>query len=163
MATFYATNPLTQRAWSETEPVFKPTGGGAIAMASGTYEILVNPTANDVIRFCKVPKGAIIVAGWINGDDLDTGTETLDIDFGWEANGVEVADTDGLGNMGVLDGDTVGQIIPVAGIWRPLQGTLLTIGPARFSADTWLSALVNVAANATGTGTLTMTVLYVVP
>jgi hypothetical protein len=162
MATFYATNPLTSAAWSANSPVYEPHGG-TVGVAMGYYNILVNPTAADVIRFCKVPKGAIVFAGFLTGADLDTGTETLDIDIGWEANGTEVADTDGFGNMGVLDGDVVSQIIPVAGIWRPLQNILLNPGYQTFSQETWISGLVNVTAAATGTGYIAVRVLYFVP
>lgn len=158
MATLYASDNGV--AWSENTPIYKPMGKGILAVAKGTYDFLVNPTANDVIRFCKVPRGCEVIGGWIAGADLDTGTEALDIDFGWEANGTDVADTDGFGNMGVLDGDTVSQIIPVAGIWRPLQGVLLTSGFVSFAGETWMSGLVNVAANAGGTGKLSMMVLY---
>lgn len=162
MATLYATNPLTGAAWSDKTPLFKPAGGGSPALAMGTYNFLVNPSQNDVVRFCRVPANAIILAGFIAGADLDAGTEALDIDFGWEANGAEAADTDGFGNMGVLDGDAVSQIIPVAGIWRPLQNILLTQGLQIFTRPTWLSGLVNAAANAGGTGKLSMLVQYVV-
>lgn len=161
MATLYATNPLTGSAWSAKTPVYKPLGGGQLAVAMGTYQFLVNPTTNDVIRFCKVPANAIVIGGYIAGADLDTGTEALDIDFGWEANGTEIADTDGFGNMGVLDGDTVGQIIPVAGIWRPLQNIMLTQGFQKFTNETWLSGLVNAPANAGGTGKLSLIVHYI--
>lgn len=161
MATLYAINPLTGFAWSDKTPIYKPAGGGQLAVAMGTYQFAVNPTAADVIRFCKVPAGAIVLGGYIAGADLDTGTEALDIDFGWEANGAENADTDGFGNMGVLDGDPVSQIIPVAGIWRPLQNVLLTQGWQKFSNETWLSGLVNAPANAGGTGKLSMLVQYI--
>jgi hypothetical protein len=160
MTTFYATNPMTGVAWSATSPVYKPPGGGIVACASGIVEIAVNPVAADVYRFCKVPRGAIVFQGWLFGDDLDTGTETLDIDIGWEANGVESADTDGFGNMGIISGDVVTEINPVASIWRPLTGTLNTAGPASFSAETWISGTTVTTAAATGTGTLTVAVLF---
>lgn len=159
MATFYASD-IDGVAWSETKPVFRPLGSGLLAVAMGTHTFATNPAQNDVIRFCKVPRNVAVIGGWIAGADLDTGTEALDIDFGWEANGAESASTAGFGNMGVLDGDAVSQIIPVAGIWRPLQGVLFTQGFQAFSQETWLSGLVNAAANAGGTGKLSMMALY---
>ena len=62
--------------------------------------------------------------------DADThGTETLDIDLGWAANGgsgtYDAVDADGLGNFGVMNGDafanpsiscTAGNVIPFSGI-----------------------------------------------
>jgi hypothetical protein len=163
MATLYATNPLTNVAWSANTPINKPPGGGVVACAQGVYELAANPTAADVIRFCKVPAGAIVTGGWLRGDDIDTGTETFDMDVGWEANGTEVADTDGFGNMGVLNGATVTNVIPVVGIFRNLQGVLNTEGKQSFTAETWISGLVNTAASAGGTGTLSVGVYYVVP
>lgn len=162
MATLYATNPATSSAWSANEPIFRPNGG-TVGVAMGVYELAANPTANDVIRFCKVPKGAIVFAGWVTGDDLDTGTETLDIDFGWEDNGTDAADTDGFGNMGVLTGDTVTEVIPVASIFRPLQGVLNTEGTKKFAGETWVSGLVNATAATGGTGTISVKILYIVP
>jgi hypothetical protein len=107
----------------------------------------------------RVPKGATVVGGWLMGDDIDTGTEALDIDIGWEANGV---DTDGFGNMGVLNGATVTNVIPVAGILRFLQGVLLADGLKMFNAETIIAGAVNARANAGGVGTLTLVVLHAV-
>lgn len=164
MATLYATNKLTGVAHSAalTQPVFRPTAGNVGAMV-GTYELAANPAQNDVIRFGRLPKGAMVIGGWLMGDDIDTGTETFDIDIGWEANGTDAADTDGFGNLGVLSGDAITELKPVASIYNPLQGVLFADGPKTFAAETWVSGLVNAAANAGGTGTLTVVVLYVVP
>lgn len=146
-----------------TLPVYKGVGGGNLCVAYGTYELAANPTAADVIEFCRVPKGAVVVGGWMMGDDIDTGTETFDIDIGWLANGTDAADTDGFGNFGVLSGDVITELKPVAGIYNPLQGVLLADGPKTFAAETVIAGLVNAAANAGGTGTLSVVVLYVVP
>ncbi len=161
MATLYASRNGV--AWSETTPVYSPIGGGNLGVAVGTYEIATNPTIADVIRFCKVPRGAVVIGGWLTGDDIDTGTETLDIDIGWEANGVDTADPDGFGNMGLLTGDTVTEVIPVASIFRNLQGVLNSEGTKAFGAETWISGTVVAAAAAGGTGTISVKVLYYVP
>lgn len=153
---------LTATRAAANFPVAGHGFGGNLKVAYGTYELAANPSAADVIRFCRVPKGATVVGGWLMGDDIDTGTEALDIDVGWEANGVDAADPDGFGNMGVLNGATVANVIPVAGIFRLLQGVLLADGPKTFGAETIISGLVNAAANAGGTGTLTVVVLYTV-
>lgn len=154
---------LTASRATATFPIAGMGGAGNLKVAWGTYELAANPAATDLIRFCRVPKGATVVGGWLMGDDIDTGTEALDIDIGWEANGVDAADTDGFGNMGVLNGATVTNVIPVAGILRFLQGVLLADGPKTFSAETIISGLVNAPANAGGVGTLTLVVLYAVP
>ncbi|WP_457797628.1 hypothetical protein [Methylocystis sp. S23] len=118
---------------------------------------------------CKLPAGAVVIGGWVMGDDLDTGTEALDFDIGWAANGVEEADPDGFGNFGVVTGDafSAGNLSMSAGInyWLPsVTGSKLAdLGPLSFSAETTVTVTINAAANAGGTGTLSVVLLYVVP
>jgi len=133
-----------------------------LKVAFGTIAIAANPPASTVFEFCKVPKGATVIGGYVQGSDIDTGTEELDIDFGWAANGDEIADTDGFGNMDVITGDP----LPgggAAGIWLPLAGVLNTAGPKTFNAETTITGLVNVDAAGGGTGILTCVVFYVLP
>lgn len=141
-------------------PVHTPGGsGGNLSVAWGTYAHAANLAAATVIQYCRVPKGATVIGGFWYADDLDTGTEELDIDLGWAANGVDAADPDGFGNLGVLTGD-VSVHVPVAGIWVPLQGVLMSAGPKTFSAETILEAVVNVDAATGGTGQSTMVAFY---
>lgn len=137
-------------------------GMGALQIATGTLELGTAISANDVLEFLRVPAGANIVMGWLYGDDLDTGTETLEIDIGWAANGVESADADGLLDSGVISGDAVTGIKEETGIWRPLGGKLLTDGPQQFSAETVIQGDVVAGPNSGGTGTLTLVVVYFV-
>lgn len=134
--------------------------GGALKVAWGTYTLAANPTAADIIQFCRVPQYATVLGGYLMGADIDTGTEAFDMDIGWAANGTDAADPDGFGNFGVMSGDVITELIPVAGIYRPLQGVLLTAGPKTFSAETIIEGVVNAAANAGGTGVLTLVVFY---
>lgn len=143
-----------------TFPKASTVGGGVLHIAYGTYTFAANPTANDVIHFCRVPPRATVVGGYIQGADIDTGTDALDIDIGWAANGVESADTDGFGNMGVLNGAAITNLKPETGIWRPLGGVLFTTGPQFFTNETIITGLVIAAANAGGTGILTCVVHY---
>lgn len=145
-------------------PVYKPTGAGIVCAAHGTYELASAPSANDIIEFCRVPKGAVIIGGWLRGDDIDTGTETFEFDVGYAANGTDSADPDAFLNSGVITGDVfaTGNVSNVAGICYPLHGVLKD-GPLTLSAETTITGTVTAAANAGGTGTLSVTVLYVVP
>ena len=118
--------------------------------AWGTYTHASNLAAATVIEYCRVPKGATIIGGYWCATDLDTGTEELDIDIGWAANGDEIADTDGFGNLGTLTGD-VSVHLGVASIWIPFVGVLFTAGPKTFNAETVLQALVNTDAATGGT------------
>lgn len=143
-------------------PVFKPVGSGIVCVAWGTYTHATNLAATTVIEYCRVPKGARIVGGYWSATDLDTnGTEEINIDIGWAANGDEIADPDGFGNLDVLTGD-VSVHLPVAGIWVPFIGVLQSAGPKLFNAETVLTAIVNVDAATGGTGQSTMVAYYTV-
>ncbi len=155
---------LTADRAASTFPVFKASGAGIMCAAYGTYELGTAPSANDIIEFCKVPKGAVILGGYLYGDDIDSGTATFEFDVGYAANGVESAAPDAFLNSGVISGDAfaAGNVSNVAGICYPLFGVLKD-GPLALSAETTITGTVTAAANAGGTGTLSVVVFYVVP
>jgi hypothetical protein len=138
-------------------------GAGVVNAAWGSFTLTANPTAADIFFACKIPAGATVIGGWLRGTDIDTGTAALDIDVGWAANGGSgvgaTADPDGFGNFGVLNGTAVTNYLPESGFLIPLHGTLAT-GPISFDAETSIQAVFNAPANAGGTGTLTLIVLY---
>jgi len=155
---------LTSARAANTFPVFQPSGAGLLCAAYGTYELAANVEDGDIFEMCKVPAGAVVIGGFIFGDDLDTNaTETLDMDVGWAANGSDAADPDGFGNLGVLTGDAVAGIKPEVGIWMPLGGVLFVDGPKTFVNETMIQVEANAAAATGGTGTLTVVVHYLVP
>ena len=158
MATFTAARAAS------TLPVFKPSGAGIVCAAYGTYEIGTALSAADIVEFCRVPKGAVVIGGWLYGDDIDTGTETLEIDVGYSANGVDSADPDAFLNSGVISGDAfaTGNVSNVAGICYPLFGVLKD-GPLSLSDETTIIGTWTAAANAGGTGTVSVVVHYIVP
>lgn len=141
-----------------------PVAGNGPAMnlkvATGTYEIGAAVETGDIFEMCKVPAGAVVVMGWLYGDDIDTGTEALDMDIGWKATADEVTDTDGFGNLGTITGDVITDLKPEVSIFYPLGGVLRTAGPKRFSAEATLQLYVNTASNAGHVGTITLVVLY---
>lgn len=137
--------------------------GGDAKVAVGSLEMAVAVAATDSLRFCKVPAGAVVYGGWLMGDDIDTNvTETFDMDIGWLATATEVADPDGFGNFGIIQGDALQEYKPVAGILLPLQGVLLADGPKLFTAEATIAGVVNTGAATGGTGTLTVCVNYFV-
>lgn len=153
---------LTGSKAAATAPVpGVPIPNGVLGVAWGVYTLAANPTAADVIEFCKVPAGATVIGGFLQGADIDTGTEVFDMDIGWAANGTDAADTDGFGNFGVMDGDAVSQFRPVAGIYYPFVNIIQDAGFKTFAAETKIIGTVNVAANAGGTGVLKVVVFYV--
>jgi hypothetical protein len=163
MTTFTATRA------AETFPIFKAHGAGLLQVARGTYAIAVNPVAADIYQMCWVPAGAVIVGGRLVAADLDTnGTETLDMDLGWAANGgsgtYDALDADGLGNFGVWVGDAFagGNTFGIAGNGFDLAGILATGIHPYFTRPT-LIQLTAVATAATLTaGSVSVAVHYVV-
>lgn len=144
-------------------PTPGPTGfAGIKRCAIGSHTFASGDDEDgDIFAVCKIPAGATVVGGYVQGKDLDTGTEALDIDIGWAANGTESADVDGFGNLGLLSGDAVTDIRPETGLYYPLGGVLFTTGPQKFSADTVIQFEVNTAAGTLGGGKLTVVLDYV--
>lgn len=153
---------VTAARAASTFPVAGGGPAGVLHFAYGVYEVASNLAAATIIQMCKVPAGAIVVDGFVRADDLDTGTEELDWDIGWEANGDEVADPDGFGNHGVWTGDATTDIKPEATIWFPFQGVLKD-GPKTFNKETSIAFTVNVDAATGGTGTVYVGVSYLMP
>lgn len=159
-----AAETLTATRGAATFPVAAPAVAGVLCCAYGVYEKDANAFEDgDIFEMCRIPKGATVVGGWFYADDMDTGTETLDIDIGWAANGVDAADPDGFGNLGVLTGDAfaAGNVSPVAGLAYPFTGVLMTDGPKTFGAETVIQLEANAASNAGHTGTMSVVVYYV--
>lgn len=145
-------------------PVYKPLGAGNLGVAYGVIEVTANPVASDVYEMCRIPKGAVVVGGHIYSDDLDTNaSETLDLDVGWAANGVELADPDGFGNFGPMLTDTVAGVKPEGGYNFAFAGKLNTDGPQTFSAETTITVNAVATAATFAAGTLSVVVYYVVP
>lgn len=153
---------LTGPKAASTAPVpGLPIPNGVSGIAWGYYTFATAASSADIVDICKVPAGATVILGFLQAGDIDTGTEALDIDVGWRANATEVADPDGFGNFGVLSGDVVAELKPVAGIWNPLTNVLQDSGFKTFTAETTISVTITAAANAGGTGTIKVVLFYV--
>lgn len=116
-----------------------------------TYEIASALSAEDIVTMVRVPAGYTVWGGLLVADDLDTGTETLELDVGISG------DTTKFLNSGVLAGDAVTGYKPEVGIRVPLFG-----GGSEFpwtpTSDTDVIVTVTAAAAAGGTGTLNLMV-----
>lgn len=143
---------------SRTFPV-KDGHVGNVLFAYGVYTLAANPSQNDIIEMCILPKGAVVIDGFVRATDIDTGTEALDIDVGF-TNNVDTPDSDAFGNLGVWSGDAVTDIKPEVCIYYPFNGVLKN-GPLQLNDETVIQLLVNAAANAGGTGTIYVGVYYV--
>lgn len=126
--------------------------GAPMVALWGTYEIATALSASDTITFFEVPAGTTIYGGWLLGDDLDTGIETLELDIGDASSATRFL------NSGVITGDAVTGTKPEAGIAVPLFGTLKD-GPYTYTTATNVIATVTAAAAMGGTGTISL-VMY---
>lgn len=162
MTTFTST-----RAAAGVQP-FKAHGNGILQVAYGTIEVAANPADGDIYELCKLPAGAVVVGGALYSDDLDTGTEALDMDIGWAANGgsgaYDSASAAGLGNLGVLTGDAfaAGNISNVAGLIYPFSGVFADGDLPYFTRATTIQVEANAAANSFTAGALSAVVYYTV-
>jgi hypothetical protein len=131
---------------------------GSVCVAYGVYEVATQLSAGppkDVIEFCKVPAGAVILGGWFMGDDIDTGTEALDISIGDSGSATRFLTATN------IQGDAITDLKPTVGIMFPLQGTLMTDGPYTCTSETTIIGTVDGTSNAGHTGTLSVVVYYV--
>ncbi len=157
---------LTGTRAADTFPVYTPNGAGAAAFAYGQYAIAANVEDGDIFELCKIPAGAVIVGGEFWSGDIDSGTESVDIDVGWAANGgsdavYDVADPDGLVNSGVLTGDAITDLVASGRNFRPFDMSGGAKGP--FTYETTIQAEANAASNGFVAGTIYVKVEYVVP
>ena len=152
---------LTATRASTSFPLQGDGWAGNLKVAFGTITLAANVEDGDIFEMCKVPRGATIVGGYAYADDLDSNaTETLDMDIGWADNGSDVADPDGLGNLGVWTGDA-SVTKPEVGNFFPLGGVLRSAGPKTFARPTTIQVEANAAAATGGTGQLTVVVHYI--
>lgn len=164
-----AAETLTATRGAASFPVFKASGAGVVCAAYGTYEIAADVEDGDIFEMCRVPAGAVVVGGMFYGDDIDTGTEALDMDIGWAANGgsgtYDSADPDGLGNLGVLSGDAfaAGNVSPVAGLIYPFSGVLANGDLPTFTNETVIQLEANAASGTFTAGAVSLVVYYVNP
>lgn len=138
----------------------------------GTINIAEDPEDGDIWEMCKVPAGFLMISGALCTDDIDTGTEAVDIDLGWAANGggsttwkspwgteytnaAASADPDGLVDTGVLSGDSVPNIKSNGTNYRPI----VLPEPLWFSNETTIQLEANAAAGTFAAGNATVHLL----
>ena len=140
---------------------------GCVIRSFWYYEISADSEDGDIWELGYIPKNALVTGGSVVTDDLDTGTEAIDIDVGWAAAGASTdtwvdprtgvtftnaaasADPDGFVNSGVLSGDAVTDVFAAGVNWRPI----LLPYPLWFSEKTKLQIEANAAAGTFQAGT----------
>jgi hypothetical protein len=118
-----------------------------------------------------------VVGGCIAADDIDTGTETLDLDVGWAANGGgaatfydsktgltltnsgENASVAGFCNGGVFTGDGSAEVYNAGVNYRALVFPM----PLYFSEKTMVQVEANAASHGGHTGTFGIYIDYIMP
>lgn len=151
----------TSRAAS-TYPIAGAGRQGVAQVAVGVYDYASNLAAASIIEFCRLPAGACVYGGYVQASDLDTnGTEELDFDIGWAANGTDAADPDGFGNFGTLTGDASVHL-PVAGLWMPFANIIQDVGFKVFAAPTTIIGTINTDAATFTAGRMKVVVNYLV-
>ena len=158
----YVTTETSTHA-AKSFPVYGPGHAGTLKSAYGTLDLTVTPGDGYIYEMCRVPANAIVVGGVFYAEDLDIhGTETLDMDVGWAANGSDAADPDGFLNAGVLTGDAVTGYKPEAGTYMPFGGVLLTAGSKQFAKETVIQIEGNAAAATFAPGRISIRVDYLI-
>lgn len=163
---------LTGLRARRTHPAQGSGYGSTLDGCWGYYSIAANVEDGDIFELVKTPtngSGFLCLGGWVMSGDMDSGTEALDMDLGWAANGNASAVTmltpwgqtltdvgysasaTGLGNFGVWSGDAVTDI-HAGGNYRPL--VLAT--PLWFAKPTMIQIEANVAAATFVAGTVTV-------
>lgn len=148
-----------------------PVAGGvgnasAVKVAYGTYQFTATPAANDIVQFCRVPKGAVVLHGSFSLGKIESSTSgaTFDMDIGWADNGFDASDTDGFGNFGAPSFAAVTGVKPEATFANmPLGNVLMTDGPKTFAQETVIIGHIVASATNFTTATATVRVFYYVP
>jgi len=138
------------------------------------YEIAANVEAGDIFELGYLPKNSMVCGCVFVLDDIDTGTEALDMDVGWTANGgasatfydsetgvtytnaAATASATGFSNAGVLTGDGIAEL------HTGNQRIQFYPDPLFFSEKTKVQIEANVAANAFAAGTAGVYLIYYV-
>lgn len=151
-----------------------PTPGQGLGSTTttlwGTYAIAANVEDGDIFELFRTPRQFLALGGWLSADDLDTGTEALDMDLGWAANGTSSAETvltpwgssytdsgytatpAGFLNTGVWSGDAITDLFAAGQVYRPI----ILPTPLLFVAPTMVQLEANVAAATFAAGSVTV-------
>lgn len=157
---------LTGNRAKDTFPVPGHGYSAAIYAVHGHYDIAANVEAGDIFELCWTPAKFLALYGFFQAGDMDTGTEQLDMDLGWAANGggsetyvdndgttytnaAGSASATGLLNAGVLSGNGVTDVLTAGANWRPI----VMPTPLFFSRPTLIQLEANVAAATFAAGT----------
>jgi hypothetical protein len=169
MTTYTATRAAS------TFPIFKPTGAGYSATAWGTIDLTTALAATDVIKMCKLPRGAVVTGATLKGDTLASGataaSQSMVLNIGVDASVTTalgstvttLSTSTALAASTIPNGAAVANVKDAGYNW-PLGGLITTQGPFQLQDDG--TVYITVVASAGGgsfvSGTLTLVVDYLV-
>lgn len=142
-------------------------GGGVLLSRYVTMDVPEVPEVGDIYEFFRLPAGAVPVGGYLVTSDIDTGTETFDMDVGIYNDDTDggaastVIDADYFANTGVLTGDAATPPLTNGAEIRTFNGPFPT--QPQLLQETIVAGTVNAVAAAGGTGTITVRVDYLLP
>lgn len=153
MATKYGVEATKRQNQTIPQLATQGTDGGKMKMAYDTYELSADLAAGDVIKMCRIPKGAKIIDVRMFFDDLDASGGTLDVGWAAGAAGVEAIDADGFG--AAVD-------VTSAGVYSMFTSQSTRPGfDKTFAEEVQATVTTNGDTDATS-GTITLQVFYVV-
>lgn len=108
-------------------PAYQPLGSN-VGVAWAEVDLATSQMeAADIVRMCRVPRGARVIAGWLYVDDLDTGT-TITVDIGDDDDADRyVAASTGARSAGVI---TFGRSATLQAYTYPAEDTIDVRFPA---------------------------------
>lgn len=131
-------------------PVPGVGASGDLKVLFGSRTFTAAASSADVVKMFKIPAGFTPLFGWLVGSDIDSGTEALELDVGVTGDATKYLDS------GVITGDTIANEKITVGIKIPLQEDLMTVKPTEVTSETDCIVTVTAAANAGGTGVITV-------
>ena len=159
-----------------TFPVYQPDGSGDRSTAWGAIQLSTLLAATDVIKLCRLPRGAVVLGGRIKGSKLASGATAASQSMVLNI-GVDASITTGLGtNVTKLSTSTAlaSSIIPNgaavtdvknAGYDWPLGGLLVSDGPFTLQDDAtvYVTVVASAGAGSFVSAVLALEVDYLIP
>jgi len=142
-------------------------GVGIVLSQYVTMAVPETPEVGDTYDFFRLPAGAVPVGGYLAISDIDTGTETFELDIGIANDDTDgeaastIIDADYFLNSGVLTGDAETPALTNGVNRRFFNGPFPT--QPQLLQETIVRGTVIALAAAGGTGTMTVRVDYLLP
>lgn len=163
----------TAAAASPTRPANASGWSGNHQVAIGTLDIQTALAATDVLKMCKLPRGAVVFGGRLFGDTLASGataaSQSMVLNFGVDAsvttalgtNVTVLSTSTALGSGLIPNGAAVANVKDAGYAWA-LGGLLVTDGPIKLQDDAtvYVTVVASAGAGSFVSGTISLEVDY---